>query len=127
MDEFNEPTRLPIAFDDEDPFLALWEYSLSLRQILTLLMFGVIWYLLMKATVFALPISEVFGALVWAWIPLIGGILAFKKVDGRPLEEMLAKWMLYMVGPRRWIPLDPKAKYGSVEDANWAEIEQGSN
>jgi len=116
-------TRIPTSLDEEDPFLSLSMLKLSLRQMLTILLSGMVWIILVKLTTFIVPISNIFGALIWSWV-LIGGLfLAFWKKDGRPYEEYLSHKIVFMISSKTFIQKDPNAKYGSVEDADWEDLD----
>jgi hypothetical protein len=126
-DSYDNRTKLPTALDEEDPFLSLAEVKLSLRQILTILFSCMIWYGMMELTQFILPLSAVFAAIVWAWMPLGGIFMTFKQKDGRPYEEYLSKKIVFLISERYFILKDPHSKEfeGGVEDADWKEIEEG--
>lgn len=124
MDRVEEiRTRLPTSLDDEDPFLSISEIKLSLRQMLTIVLGFLIWWLLQSATVAILPISPFFGYLLWSWILLGALFMAIIKKDGRPYEEYLSKKIVFLLSDRYFILKDPKSKSGSIDDANWDDLE----
>jgi len=56
---------------------------------------------------------------------LLSGIfLTFIKKDGRPYEEYLSQWIQFRMSDRHYILRDSKRDLGSIEDANWDEIEE---
>ena len=116
-------TRIPANLNEEDPFLSLAELKLSLRQLLTIILSGMVWMLVTQGTTWILPVNSIFAGLIWSWI-LIGGLfLAIWKKDGRPYEEHLSNKIVFFISDRHFIQKDPKAKDGSIEDADWEEVD----
>jgi hypothetical protein len=120
----DDKTRIPTDIDSEDPFFAWSEIKLSLRQILTVLLTFTVWFMLTRITLFVLPFSFTFAALLWSWIIIGGLFLALVKKNGLPYEEHLAHRVVYLLSNKLYIQKDPNAKYGSVEDANWEELDE---
>jgi hypothetical protein len=118
-------TRIPTSLDEEDPFLSLSALKLSLRQLLTILLSCLLWVICLKITTFIIPLSGVFGGLIWSWILILGVFLTFWKKDGRPYEEFLSHKIVFMISSKTFIQKDPNAKYGSVEDADWEDLDDG--
>lgn len=123
MSELDNKTRIPANLDEEDPFLSLAEIKLSLRQLLTVLFSGMFWLLLTQGTTWILPVNVVFAGLIWSWVIFGGLFLTIWKKDGRPYEEYLSNKIVYRISDKYFIQKDPKAKYGSVEDADWEEVD----
>jgi hypothetical protein len=119
----SEKTRIPTDVDTEDPFLPLGVIQLSLRQLLTIMLAATIWMLCLQVTLFILPVSSVFAGVIWSWIIFAGFFLALVKKDGRPYEEYLSHRVVFLLSNKTFIQKDPNAKYGSVEDANWDELD----
>jgi len=117
-------TRIPAELDTEDPFLSWAEIKLSLRQGLTIILSGAAWMALIQLTIFIIPLSSTFAGVIWSWVLLGGLFLALWKKDGRPYEEYLSNRVVYLLSTKTFIQRDPKAKYGSVEDADWDEIDE---
>jgi len=115
-------TKLPTEVEDEDPFLAIAEIKLSLRQCLTLAMSTAAWFILSQLTGSVLPISSAFSMILWSWL-LIGGVfLTFAKKDGRPYEEYLTQVIQFRLSDRHYILKSPD-NAGNIEDADWDELE----
>lgn len=110
-------------FEDETPIFVMGMISVSLRQSLTIVISGSLWFLAMKLTTAVVPINLIFALAIYAWIPCLGLFLSFKQKDGRPYEEHLTKVIMYFVGDRYYILIDPKANLGNIEDAQWEDID----
>jgi hypothetical protein len=87
--------------DEEDPFLSLSVLRLSLRQLLVIVLSGVVWVFCLKTTVTIAPISNILSGLIWSWIVLFGVVLAFRQKDGRPYEEYLAQRVIFIISKWR--------------------------
>ena len=99
------------------------EIKLSLRQLLTILLALFLWLLLMQMTTWIFPVTTLFAAIIWSWVILGGFFLALVRKDGRPYEEYLSHRIVFLISAKTFIQRDPKAKYGSVEDADWEELD----
>jgi hypothetical protein len=120
----DEKTRIPTSLDEEDPFLKIAEISLSLRQLLTIILTAAVWMVLIQLTILIVPVTEIFAGIIWSWLLLGGLFLALVKKDGRPYEEYLSHRVVYHISNKTFIQKDPNAKYGSVEDADWEELDE---
>lgn len=101
------PTRLPSGLNEEDPFLVVSDFSLSLRKVLTLVFGGIVWWAA------AWLVGLVLGGLV-AWIitfPVMIGaaVLGFVNRGGRPLEHWMVDKILFRISPRQYTLHDPTA------------------
>lgn len=125
MEPEQQPTRtkLPIASHREDLIMD-WEFvKLSPRQAILLMFSLAMWAMLASLTTAILPVGFVFGALLWSWLLLGSFFLAFKQKDGRPYEEYLTDKILFLIRDRRYVLKDERAKYGTVEDADWEDLD----
>lgn len=101
------PTRLPSGLNEEDPFLVVSDFSLSLRKMLTLVFGGLAWWL--GASVAGLVLAG-----LWAWLltlPIMIGsiVLGFVSRGGRPLEHWLVDKILFRLSPNQYTLYDPSA------------------
>lgn len=109
------PTRLPSGLNEEDPFLVVSDFSLSLRKVLTLVFGAVAWWLMATLLGF-------FMGGIWAWLitcPIMIGaaILGFVSRGGRPLEHWLVEKILFQMSPRHYTLYDPDAdeRHGAID------------
>lgn len=118
-------TKLPTDIDEDQPFLSVLSFKLSLRQLLTMIGGVIIWMLLIQlmSTIFGL--SPIFGALMWSWIVIGGVYISLRKKDGLPYEEYLAQRIIFLISDRRYVLKDEK-RAPSVEEADWATLEEES-
>lgn len=125
MDEQPEPTRtkLPTELDVEQPFLAMAEVKLSLRQMLTMVSAMAVWFLCLKITAWILPISGLFAGLIWSWLIIAGVFFALVQKDGVPYEEYLARKVVFLISDRHYILKGSDTDGPGIEDADWEEAE----
>jgi hypothetical protein len=134
MSEFDKPlTKLPRYLDDEDAFLQLAEIQLSLRQMMTIVLGAVAWWLagMLTGAVVGMVV-QLPQPLLWAmysWVILGALFLALKKKDVNrnglkvPYEEYLTKRLLFNMAPNEWVVKDARSDVGSIEDADWRDFE----
>lgn len=121
----DERTRIPMHVESEDPFLSVAELKVSLRQMLTLFMSLIPWWIAAKITVAFLPVGFMFAGILWSWVILGGVLLAFKKKDGVPYEQYLSERIVFAISTRHFIARDPSAsKRDRIEDADWEELDE---
>jgi hypothetical protein len=118
---YGQRTKMPTYVESEPPFIVWQELKISLRQVLTLFFGLVIWYIFAKVTVGILPFSTVFGFLIWGWVPLGAGLLAFGKKKGMPLEQYIADSIMHRVSPQLYVPMDDAYQHGSVDETLWED------
>lgn len=115
-------TKLPTDLDQEDPFIIIAEFRMSLRQTLTLVIGGFVWFALLRITTYIVPISGLFAGLLWSWILLASIFLTFVKKDGEPYEEYLSQKMEFWLSERRFINIDSE-HHQDIEDADWEAVD----
>lgn len=134
MDDYERPqTRLPTHIEKEDPFLKIAEIDLSLRQMMTIIGAGMVWWLACWITGmvvgFVVVIPEALLWLMYSWIIVGGFYLALKKVDlnGNGIkmtyEEYLTKKILFQTSPTQYVVKEKRE--GSIEDADWTDVDDG--
>lgn len=119
------PTRLPSGLNEEDPFLIISDFSLSLRKMLTLTFGALIWWL--AASALGLVLGGLLSWLLTAWLMVLAGVLTFVSRGGRPLEEWLVDKILFQIQPTRYTLRDPNAESGSgarVIDASFDDEDE---
>lgn len=115
-------TKMPTHVEDETPFIVWQELKLSLRQVLTLFLGLVIWYMAVKVTTTILPfLSGIFAYLMWSWIVIGAFALAFLKRHGMPMEQYLASKIAHSVSPQYYVPMDEAAEHGSIDETFWED------
>lgn len=122
--EFRAATPMPAYVAQEDPLFVWQGFHASLRQMTTVLVGGLSWWMLSSITGWILPISTLFCMVLWIWV-LIGSILlAFGKKQGMPLERYLGYWLTYKLMPQSYVPrgtqLDDQLQ---AEDASFRFID----
>lgn len=115
------PTKMPIYVEEETPFISVSEFKASLRQMLTVIFGGLLWYLAAKATVALplLPFTMTFALIIWGWLPIGAILLAFGRRKGMPMEKYLADRISHALSARVYVPMDDSAELGSIHERRW--------
>lgn len=115
-------TVLPLIAEGEDTFIPLWEFSISLRQILTVLVGGALFFALFQLSTSLLPIPALLAVLLWSWV-IIGALaLAFIPKNGAPLEEHLTSKMQFLLSERHYVLMDAEDEVFDLDDTDWEEV-----
>jgi hypothetical protein len=119
--EENVRTRLPTETDVEQPFFSIAELKLSLRQILTIALALMVWFMMLRLTVFlgglfAFTISPFLAGVLWSWIVVLGIFFAMYKKNGMPYEEYLAQRIVFLISDRHFIFKDDEIE--ETQDAS---------
>lgn len=121
---FDEFTQLPTYVDEPDPFLILGNFKLGLRELLSVIT-AILGWLMAGYTTAAILTFFSLGLALFLWSPfLLGGIaLALVPWKGMTLERYIALKLKHMVSPKVYTLRDRNAKYGSIEDAEFKDLD----
>lgn len=97
----SQMTRIPSGLNEEDPFFVTSFVRLSLRQLLTIGGGLVIAYVIGKMTGGLLGVSWL-GWLVGVPIFAVSFLFAFRKKEGRHLEQWIADRIVFMLDAREY-------------------------
>jgi Na+-transporting NADH:ubiquinone oxidoreductase subunit NqrB len=123
MEEFNEnrPIPVPTISNKEATFIPVWEWGISLRQVLSVISGLVIYYVLLKMVGAVLPINHSFIMIVLCPIVILGFVFAFVKKDDQPLEVYLSDRIEYFLSDKVYAVVD---EYGDeVIEADWEDFD----
>lgn len=121
--EVSPRTKLPQEMDEEQPFLSISEVKLSLRQMLTLVTGGTIWFAALSITGSLFGLSSVFAGIIWSWIIGLTIFFAIAKKDGMPYEEYLAQRIVFLISDRKFILRDDERVKTEIDETDWDRIE----
>ena len=110
--------------EGEDTFIPLWEFNISMRQSLTVMLGLIAYGFLYKFTTFVLPVSPGFALVIWSWVVIATLALAFLPKDGAPLEEYISSNLQFMMSDRKFILMDNKKDFFDIEATDWDEVER---
>lgn len=99
--------RIPAGLNDEDVFLSWGPIKLSMRQLVTATGGGFLWF--GSAKYFVMPIIglTLFPAmLMTVWVMVMFLILAFIKVNKRPIDVWIGEKISFVFSPRTYILRD---------------------
>lgn len=113
-------TVLPLIAEGEDTFIPLWEFSISLRQVLTVLSGGALFFVLFQISSAFFP--GIFAAIIWSWIIIGAFALAFIPKNGAPLEEYLTSKMQFLLSERHYVLMDAENEVFDLDDTDWDEV-----
>jgi len=126
MDEEEEETRTPVTVvsDKEATFIPLWEWSLSLRQVITVL-FGLLFsFLLIRMISILIPVPTIFALILTSPIIIFALILAFIPKNGEPMEVWLTTKIEFWLSDRSYVLMEEGDQADlDFEDADWGEID----
>jgi hypothetical protein len=115
-------TVLPLIAEGEDTFIPLWEFSISLRQVLTVLSGAAVFFVLFQLSTALLPLPGLLAAVIWSWV-IIGALaLAFVPKNGAPLEEHLTAKMQFLLSERHYVLMDAEDEVFDLDETDWEEV-----
>jgi hypothetical protein len=122
--EYRSATPMPAYVAQEDPLFVWQGFHASLRQMTTVLVGGLSWWMISQLTSWILPISMLFCMVLWIWLLIAALLLAFGKKQGMSLERYLGYWLTYKLMPQSYVPkgtqLDEQMQ---AEDASFRFID----
>lgn len=121
----NVRTKLPTDIEEDQPFLSILSFQLSLRQLLTIVAGVILWVILMQITSAIIGLNPIFTGLIWSWVFFGSVYISLRKKDGLPYEEYLAQRIIFLISDKRYVLRDDK-KTPSIEEADWDTLEEES-
>jgi hypothetical protein len=104
---------IPVSINEEDPLLQLGPLSMSLRQMITLALFIMLWVVLSRLVPF---VPNRVGMLVALPVLMLGFVFAFMRKRGRPLDAYLGDLVAFRIEPREYLLRDSSRLRGSLEE-----------
>jgi hypothetical protein len=66
-----------------------------------------------------LPFTMMFALIIWGWIPIGAGVLAFGHRRGMPMEKYIADRISHALSARVYVPMDDTAEHGAIDEWKW--------
>lgn len=102
-----ESVQIPADLSGEDVFFGIGPLKMSMRQTVTVLGSFFVWF---GASHFMiqpiLGLQQIWALMFLGWMPLLGCILAFVKIRGRPIDVWAGDWMSFHFNARTYVLRD---------------------